>query len=397
MLTYLLVQYQRNLEITSDSATAKVDHLQTNSSSTNGLRNNMVRCVTFGCPACVSADISDQLSELACSPGMFPHNSASSTNNDVTSIDTSTSELSKFCVPVVLNVVLRDDAIARITPRSLRRLLREVAVFRTEVFEHLEQDWRDVIQRAQTLWSPRNRRHHHHLHHSTRSTPLSSMTSGGAISQQHSSDSRKTTSGKTDIHRSRSGDINEKETQENEYDYDEIYSEEDKEYEALPELWLPGRVLHLYQHRGRFQAAQVRRTYPSLRRIELQTNIFADHKSRCIFEALLEARACSASTSATNSSNKSTLSSNTSLRSPPRWVAFNATDSCMCCGNAFTWHSTFRGEAQEYRERYNCRQCGDLVCGPCVSQRRAIPSLGILFPRRVCDRCVDKGDFAVLA
>ena len=70
------------------------------------------------------------------------------------------------------------------------------------------------------------------------------------------------------------------------------------------------------------------------------------------------------------------------------------TDVCECCHSLFTWHSTFSGEAQEYRERYNCRQCGSLVCGPCSMQRHAVPRIGLLAPQRLCDTCFFKGDYA---
>ncbi len=81
---------------------------------------------------------------------------------------------------------------------------------------------------------------------------------------------------------------------------------------------------------------------------------------------------------------------------PPPWEPFDTRDSCFCCGNSFTWHSTFRGDAQEYRERYNCRHCGRLVCGPCSSEKRPVPKWGMIFPRRVCDLCINEGDFSQL-
>ena len=74
----------------------------------------------------------------------------------------------------------------------------------------------------------------------------------------------------------------------------------------------------------------------------------------------------------------------------PIWTAYDNSIVCECCQCPFTWHSTFRGEAQEYRERYNCRQCGGLVCGPCSLERRAIPHLGLIQPSRVCDKCFHK-------
>ena len=78
------------------------------------------------------------------------------------------------------------------------------------------------------------------------------------------------------------------------------------------------------------------------------------------------------------------------IQGPPVWMPYDKSVLCTCCNSPFTWHSTFKGEAQEYRERYNCRHCGGLVCGPCSSKRRAIPRLGLLLPSRMCDKCFHK-------
>eukprot|EP00596_Hydrurales_sp_CCMP1899_P009831 CAMPEP_0119037604 /NCGR_PEP_ID=MMETSP1177-20130426/6057_1 /TAXON_ID=2985 /ORGANISM="Ochromonas sp, Strain CCMP1899" /LENGTH=1390 /DNA_ID=CAMNT_0006999107 /DNA_START=105 /DNA_END=4274 /DNA_ORIENTATION=+ len=76
-------------------------------------------------------------------------------------------------------VVLHDDIISRITPESIRGLLRELLVFREQVFRHLRQDWADVIKRARDLWSPRNR--------NTVSTDKSSTMSVNTVSNDKSS------------------------------------------------------------------------------------------------------------------------------------------------------------------------------------------------------------------
>ena len=58
-----------------------------------------------------------------------------------------------------------------------------------------------------------------------------------------------------------------------------------------------------------------------------------------------------------------------------------------CCASRFTWASTSDSEAQEARDKHNCRSCGTLVCEPCSTNRVPIPSVGITVPVRVCDRC----------
>lgn len=58
-----------------------------------------------------------------------------------------------------------------------------------------------------------------------------------------------------------------------------------------------------------------------------------------------------------------------------------------CCASRFTWASTSDSEAQEARDKHNCRSCGTLVCDPCSRNRIPIPSIGISLSARVCDRC----------
>jgi FYVE zinc finger len=58
-----------------------------------------------------------------------------------------------------------------------------------------------------------------------------------------------------------------------------------------------------------------------------------------------------------------------------------------CCASRFTWASTCDSEAQEARDKHNCRSCGALVCHPCSKQRIPLPSIGLNVSSRVCDRC----------
>lgn len=149
------------------------------------------------------------------------------------------------------------------------------------------------------------------------------------------------------------------------------------EEEEVFQLWIPGRVLHLYAHRGVYRARSVPRDFPPLRRVQVQGNLFQDHTGMAIYEALQEVRAA--------------------MRAPcaaPAWTPYHASASCQRCLCSFTWHSTFRGEAQEYRERYNCRSCGLLVCGPCSTHRQPVARLGLLTLERICDACFYQGTYA---
>jgi hypothetical protein len=63
-----------------------------------------------------------------------------------------------------------------------------------------------------------------------------------------------------------------------------------------------------------------------------------------------------------------------------------------CCASRFTWASTSDNEAQEARDKHNCRSCGSLVCDTCSLNRNPIPSIGLTAAVRICDRCYNDSD-----
>ena len=163
-------------------------------------------------------------------------------------------------------------------------LLRELLVFREQVFRHLRQDWTDVILRARDLWSPKTRVRDNLLDlQGQKQLPRP---------QSPSTDSTTTTSTSNCGHESKSYDStsrNEKvEEDKDETDEAAVVVEDAERGEWIPSLWLPGRVLHIYSHLGQYRLAKVPRSLPTLRKIEIQGNIFTDHVSQTIFDALLE-------------------------------------------------------------------------------------------------------------
>lgn len=261
-------------------------------------------------------------------------------------------------------------------------------VFREQMFQHLQQEWVDVLKRASGLWTPRWR---------IAAAPpsaerlVSAARNSGAVAgmvtgQQPSRPSSAATARPA---------VEQSVEQDRFEDSPESYNNDGKpcsstaaadaaaaimvEEEKLAQLWLPGRVVHIYVHNGQCRAAEVSRDFPDLRVIVLQGNIFEDHRSERMLNALLEVRAV-----------------RQAPRAAPAWQSYDAADTCACCHNSFTWNSTFTGQAQEFRDKYNCRYCGHLVCDACSTQRRAMPKIGHMFPRRICDQCLYKGDFATI-
>lgn len=160
-------------------------------------------------------------------------------------------------------------------------------MFREQVFRHLRQDWTDVILRARDLWSPKTR---------VRDSPLDLQGQKQLPRPQSPSTDAKTTSTSNCGHGSKSYDPTSKnENEDLEEDKDEtgeaaVVVEDAERGEWIPSLWLPGRILHIYSHLGQYRLAKVPRSLPTLRKIEIQGNIFTDHVSQTIFDALLEVR-----------------------------------------------------------------------------------------------------------
>lgn len=138
----------------------------------------------------------------------------------------------------------------------------------------------------------------------------------------------------------------------------------------LPRMFVPGKIVHIYSHRGVFRAAYVPKDFRELRRLSLAGNMLTDHCVASYYEALLEVR-----------------SARNAVELPPKWTAFDEDDTCSCCASRFTWASTSDSEAQQARDKHNCRSCGTLVCNPCSLNRIPLPTIGLSVPVRVCDRC----------
>jgi len=138
----------------------------------------------------------------------------------------------------------------------------------------------------------------------------------------------------------------------------------------LPRMFLPGKIIHIYTHRGGYKAAFVPRTFRDLRKISMAGNMLSDHTSKEYFEALSEVQ-----------------SVRKAEEGLPQWTGFDEDVTCSCCASRFTWASTSDSEAQEARDKHNCRSCGTLCCDPCSKNRIPLPSLGLTVQVRVCDRC----------
>eukprot|EP00559_Dactyliosolen_fragilissimus_P009779 CAMPEP_0184874104 /NCGR_PEP_ID=MMETSP0580-20130426/42210_1 /TAXON_ID=1118495 /ORGANISM="Dactyliosolen fragilissimus" /LENGTH=266 /DNA_ID=CAMNT_0027377077 /DNA_START=730 /DNA_END=1527 /DNA_ORIENTATION=- len=143
----------------------------------------------------------------------------------------------------------------------------------------------------------------------------------------------------------------------------------------LPQMFIPGNIAHIYTHCGAYKIAFVPRQFQDLQQISLAGNMLKDHMATSYYEALLEC-----------------LTVRNAVDDLPKWTGFDEESTCSCCASRFTWASTSNSEAQEARDKHNCRACGNLVCDPCSNNRAALPQIGITLMVRVCDRCYHNTD-----
>jgi hypothetical protein len=74
----------------------------------------------------------------------------------------------------------------------------------------------------------------------------------------------------------------------------------------------------------------------------------------------------------------------------PVWVPDAEAKSCSLCTGKFTFTN----------RRHHCRQCGNVVCGPCSDQKKVLPGQGKV---KVCTECLNRpveateGDAAIVA
>jgi hypothetical protein len=54
--------------------------------------------------------------------------------------------------------------------------------------------------------------------------------------------------------------------------------------------FIPGKIVHIYTHRGGYKASFVPRAFRELRRISLAGSMLNDHMAKSYYEALLECK-----------------------------------------------------------------------------------------------------------
>ncbi|DAZ96471.1 TPA: hypothetical protein N0F65_008338 [Lagenidium giganteum] len=306
--------------------------------------------------------------------------------------------VAESCIDFVHSIVLRDDFVPRAKASNVVKLVEELKGFKGCWRDTASEDLDAFKDRAKTLWAPRKREWAQQEADSKKSsiTPgefkevkkvdgmkaraakrksedKSAGTSPTAAAAGDQSESSWTLTRKNLI------DQMEKTVAEDEGAPTEARKAEEKVLHELAvslmddpkELYIPGRVTHIYFYKGIYEAVHVDRRCDALAHIPVFQNMLSDHLGRNYLSALRIVR-----------------DARKMAPTLPEWVPFSTKTRCMCCDSPFTWNSTSSSEAQQNRDQHNCRKCGWLVCEGCSEKWKSIPDFGINIPVRVCDRCV---------
>uniref|UniRef100_A0AAV1T6A0 sn-1-specific diacylglycerol lipase n=1 Tax=Peronospora matthiolae TaxID=2874970 RepID=A0AAV1T6A0_9STRA len=303
--------------------------------------------------------------------------------------------VAESCDNFVHSIVLRDDIVPRAKASNVLKLVDELKNFKGCWRDTAHEDLEAFKERAKTFWAPRNREW---------AKDVADQKKGRLANQEEVGEGAKNSrlcekvvlDDKAERTASMEGSVSSWTlTRTNLIDQLDKVGGKDSDEEAIEpsakdrqeeekviadlatalvedpkELYIPGKVTHVYFYKGIFEAVHVGRKCGELSHIPVQQNMLSDHLGRNYLSALRIVR-----------------DARRAKPSLPEWIPFSTKTRCMCCDSPFTWNSTSSSEAQQNRDQHNCRRCGALVCEGCSEKFKSIPEFGINVPVRVCDRC----------
>jgi len=251
------------------------------------------------------------------------------------------SELSKLSSDFTTTVILHDDVVPRLTPTSIRNLLKHLMLVKqTWVDQHFEHDLTSVFDRARKVWAPRFRgsfmlpRRDTNLKESDQRYQQKS----GKIMDFEEKFLRTESSADETLLESSDEEIedriheqicpinNKKGTADSSKKLSSHLTPADSEMKSsnascseqyeptstldnvtpldgvdvsdllvlnetpLPRMYVPGRIVHIYSESGAYKATFVPRSFKAIRRISLAGNMLTDHTAKAYYEALLEVK-----------------------------------------------------------------------------------------------------------
>ncbi|KAF4040737.1 FYVE zinc finger domain-containing protein [Phytophthora infestans] len=297
--------------------------------------------------------------------------------------------VAESCDTFVHSIVLRDDIVPRAKASNVMKLVEELKNFKGCWRGTASEDLEAFKDRAKTLWAPRKREWATEAADQRKGKLANrdkaiSPTDKPTLAEKKAKDDDKDegvsswTLTRTNLidQLDKAGD---KSSEDEQLEPSDKARQEEKKVAAElvttlvddpKELYIPGKVTHIFFYKGIYEAVHVDRKCEELSHIPVQQNMLSDHLGCNYLSALRIVRDARRAKPAL-----------------PEWVPFSTKTRCMCCDSPFTWNSTSSSEAQQNRDQHNCRRCGALVCEGCSQKFKSIPEFGINVPVRVCDRC----------
>lgn len=234
----------------------------------------------------------------------------------------------------VVNFVNRDDVVSRLSMANCKRFAAEINIHKDRWEPFVSQDQQAISRKAMSLWAPNQR-----------TRPVNLVRGDGQ------------NDGSKDP-----------------VDPSELLSKPWPS-SALPSentnsrLYIPGRIVHSYQHRGTVRAALVDHNLSSFQRIQAFDNMIEDHRIENLAESL-----------------RGVIAARNAPEQPPAWESIADEQHakseyvrCNVCQYFVGWDSEISGhsEAVELRNSYHCYRCGKITCSHCSRSRRTIPQVSV--------------------
>ena len=236
----------------------------------------------------------------------------------------------------VLNFVNRDDIVSRLSLTNCKRFAAEINIHKERWEPFVNQDKQAISRKAMSLWAPNQRTRPVNLVRTSADTnPDAELSTVMPLSKEWTT---------------------------------EVPTENTNR-----RLYIPGQIVHAYQHRGTSRASLVDHNLSSFQRIQAFDNMIDDHRIDHLAEAL-----------------RGVIAARNAPERPPAWESIADEQHinseyvrCNVCQYFVGWDCQFSGqsEAVELRNSYHCYRCGKISCSHCSKNRRTIPQVSFRMKR----------------
>ncbi|KAH9259965.1 hypothetical protein BASA81_001725 [Batrachochytrium salamandrivorans] len=256
----------------------------------------------------------------------------------------------------VRNLICHDDLVPRLSLRASREFCEHLKATREQWGPLLAEDWDGFVNRAQTVWAPRQR---------TARMPVNSNRAGAREEAPREEEEEEEGS----------------EEWLSRNTFDPLQQQGGLERSLITVLVVPGTICHTFPHRGVQRVSLVDYHFVPLRKIQAFQHAVDEHRMDNTMIALRGVVFAQRNA--------------TTLQPAPHWESLADHEGdvsewrvdCRVCAYPVSWLHTSSSEASEIRSTNHCHSCGKICCSACSQTRVPLPHLGIVQSVLVCDLC----------